>query len=131
MSAPKRIWLQWNGDADPDDYPDGPEPHPDDVTWSADMIHEHDVEYVRADTITATEDAKDAGRLQAENDRMLSALNAALGVGCEFPMRKEGDPPYWWRHWLQEFAGLEYNGERFQLREAPDAAMGVGGEGDG
>lgn len=52
-------------------------------------------------------------RLHAENDKMLVALNAALGIGSKFPLRREGDPPYWWRGWLQEFAGLEYDGTRY------------------
>lgn len=72
------------------------------------------------DLLAIAEAAGEIERLQAQNDRMLAALNAALGVGGDFPLRKEGDPPYWWRTWLQEFAGLEYSGERFQ---PPNAAL--------
>ena len=64
MSAPKKIYLQWHGDADPADYPDGPDPDQSDVTWCADKIFEHDIEYVRVDELDrlraelATRDAK-------------------------------------------------------------------------
>ncbi len=51
MSAPKKIYLQWHGDADPADYPDGPDPDQSDVTWCADKIFEHDIEYVRVDEL--------------------------------------------------------------------------------
>lgn len=52
MGAPDRIYLQWHGDADPADYPNGPDPSLDDVTWCADKIYEHDIEYVPATEVT-------------------------------------------------------------------------------
>lgn len=51
MSAPERIFLQWYGDADPDVEGDS-DPNTEDVTWCAENIYEHDVEYVRADLAT-------------------------------------------------------------------------------
>lgn len=56
MGAPDRIYLQWHGDADPADYPNGPDPSLDDVTWCADKIYEHDIEYVPANEVTRLRD---------------------------------------------------------------------------
>ena len=44
MSAPDKIWLQWYGDSSPDQGE--PTNSHGDVTWCADNIFEHDVEYV-------------------------------------------------------------------------------------
>jgi hypothetical protein len=46
---PERIWLQWYGDGSPDDIGDVSVA---DVTWERDKIFEHDIEYVRADTLS-------------------------------------------------------------------------------
>jgi len=45
---PKEIWLQWHGDARPDDPG---EPTPSEVTWWTRQVFDHDVRYVRADTV--------------------------------------------------------------------------------
>ena len=47
VGAPNRIWLQWHGDEDPADWPNHPDPIGSDVTWCAEQIYEHDVQYVR------------------------------------------------------------------------------------
>lgn len=54
----------------------------------------------------------------AQVARMLSALNWGLGVGAEFPMKREGQGNYWWRPELQRRAGLDYDGERFTIAAA-------------
>jgi hypothetical protein len=46
-ASPVRIFLQWNGDAEPGDT----EPCLQEVTWCKDRIFLHDVEYVRADRV--------------------------------------------------------------------------------
>jgi hypothetical protein len=46
--APESIWLQWHGDAEPDDTG---EVSTDDVTWSTDRMFAHDVRYVRWDLV--------------------------------------------------------------------------------
>lgn len=53
-SPPPRIWLQWHGDADPDE--DG-EVSDGDVTWSRDHVFKHDYEYIRADRLGILIDA--------------------------------------------------------------------------
>ena len=70
MGAPDRIYLQWHGDADPADYPNGPDPSLDDVTWCADKIYEHDIEYVPANEVT---------RLRAELAVARSELAVSVG----------------------------------------------------
>ena len=63
--APKTIWLQWYGDADPDE---AGEPDHEDVTWCEDKINDSDVEYVSADALaTAEERIKE---LEAERKRL-------------------------------------------------------------
>jgi hypothetical protein len=47
VDAPARIFLQWNGDQEPD--PTTP-PCLSEVTWCKDRVFGHDVEYVRAST---------------------------------------------------------------------------------
>lgn len=47
-SPPNVVWLQYHGDSDPVEW--GTE-QPAEVTWCADQIFEHDVEYVRADLV--------------------------------------------------------------------------------
>ena len=47
-SPPNVVWIQYHGDSDPVEW--GPE-EPSEVTWSADQVFEHDVEYVRADLV--------------------------------------------------------------------------------
>ncbi len=42
--APNEIWLQWNGDQEPDD---SVEPH--EVSWCQSKIFAHDVRYIKAD----------------------------------------------------------------------------------
>lgn len=55
-NPPDHIYLQWNGDADPDE-PGAPyEPE---VTWSRERIFDGDIEYIRADTITSAAERKD------------------------------------------------------------------------
>ena len=49
MSAPDKIWLQWYGDSSPDQGE--PTNSHGDVTWCADNIFEHDVEYVMKKSI--------------------------------------------------------------------------------
>lgn len=54
--APPLIWLQWHGDADPD------EPgHPEEITWCQDRIFSYDIPYVRVD-VPNTELVDDADR---------------------------------------------------------------------
>ncbi len=43
LAAPEEIWLQWNGDQDPDDDAEKHE-----VTWCQEKVYAHDVRYVRA-----------------------------------------------------------------------------------
>lgn len=47
--APKRIWLQWHGDADPElelgDVATG------EVSWCENQVYNRDVEYVRTDEV--------------------------------------------------------------------------------
>lgn len=57
LHGPARIFLQWNGDADPADYATPPDAS--DVTWCADRIFRHDVEYIRADRVQVLIDALD------------------------------------------------------------------------
>ena len=45
MSAPERIFLQWNGDECPPYDSDEWNPHDLDVTWASQRIFEGDVEY--------------------------------------------------------------------------------------
>ena len=46
-TTPIRIYLQWNGDAEPEES----EPCVEEVTWSQEQIFEHDIEYIRADRV--------------------------------------------------------------------------------
>lgn len=46
VHAPVRIFLQWNGDQEPDPTET---PSLADVTWCADRVFEHDIEYVQSD----------------------------------------------------------------------------------
>lgn len=48
-TTPIRIYLQWNGDAEPEDS----EPCLEEVTWSQEQIFKHDIEYIRADRVKA------------------------------------------------------------------------------
>lgn len=48
-TTPIRIYLQWNGDSEPEDN----EPCLEEVTWSQEQIFKHDVEYIRADSVKA------------------------------------------------------------------------------
>jgi hypothetical protein len=57
VHEPVRIFLQWHGDAEPGDYIDPPDAS--DVTWCADRIFRHDVEYIRADRVQILIDALD------------------------------------------------------------------------
>ena len=50
MAAPDRIWLQWHGDGSPDE---GDPPSMNEVTWWHEMIFEHDIPYIRQDTLKA------------------------------------------------------------------------------
>ena len=54
--TPERIWLQWHGDADPDE---AGVPDPSDVTWCEDKINDSDTEYVRADLAVSWRDVAD------------------------------------------------------------------------
>ena len=47
-SPPNVVWLQYHGESDPVEW--GTE-EPAEVTWCADQIFKHDVEYVRADLV--------------------------------------------------------------------------------
>lgn len=47
MRPPRRLWLQWHGDQEPEPM-DGT---PQDVTWCEDQIWPHDIEYWRADLL--------------------------------------------------------------------------------
>ena len=46
-TTPIRIYLQWNGDSEPEDS----EPCVEEVTWSQEQIFKHDIEYIRADSV--------------------------------------------------------------------------------
>lgn len=48
LVVPLNLWLQWNGDGDPEDSGDVAESE---VTWSREKIFDADVEYVHADEI--------------------------------------------------------------------------------
>ena len=51
---PETIWLQWNGDGDPDGSPVSVG----DVTWSAEQVFEHDEQYLRlSDVLPLLENA--------------------------------------------------------------------------
>ena len=45
MEPPEIIWMQWNGDGEPDGSPvaEG------EVTWCREQVFRHDVKYIRAD----------------------------------------------------------------------------------
>lgn len=105
MKIPDRIWLQYHGDADPADYPDGPEPSPDEVTWCWEPIWEHDIEYVRADHIEA---------LEAERDGLREAL--------------QGLVDWWLRDGRNHFNGAP--AEIFNARAALNAMENWKGESD-
>lgn len=51
--APQRIYLQWYGDVSAAEIAAKADidPSSSDVTWCADKIHEHDIEYVRVDLL--------------------------------------------------------------------------------
>ena len=76
MPPPEKIYLQWHGDADPADYPDGSEPRGDDVTWCRDKIFDHDIAYVRADKLAALEAERD--QLRAENAELQNELTKGI-----------------------------------------------------
>jgi hypothetical protein len=69
-SAPDQIWLQWDGDQEPDYYSEHSG-----VTWAAHQIYKHDVEYVRAD-------------LSKRAPEMLRLINEL--ADCYFMRRSEG-----------------------------------------
>ena len=46
--APDVIFLQWHGDGDPDELG---EVYEEEVTWAAERIFDHDIEYVRRDGV--------------------------------------------------------------------------------
>lgn len=53
-TAPERIFLQWHGDANRWEREDADfSPDHADVTWCADKVFEHDIEYIRADAAEA------------------------------------------------------------------------------
>ena len=92
MGAPDRIYLQWHGDADPADYPNGPDPSLDDVTWCADKIYEHDIEYVPANEVTRLRAELAECRRDAERYRWLRSES------CPWPgvFSIEGADDYGW-----------------------------------
>jgi hypothetical protein len=47
-TPPKTLWLQWHGDAEPDDTGDVAQ---DQVTWNYEKVFNDDIEYVHADVI--------------------------------------------------------------------------------
>jgi hypothetical protein len=47
-TPPKTLWLQWHGDAEPDDTGDVAQ---DQVTWNYEKVFNDDIEYVNADEI--------------------------------------------------------------------------------
>ncbi len=74
---PPRIWLQWEGDQEPDNYAEH-----EGVTWAATQIWKHDVEYVRAaqlSTAQARASAAETALARAEklNFRLRTIVRAA------------------------------------------------------
>ncbi len=71
--APERIWLQLNGEENPDDYDD---PYVDcsmDISWCWEKIYDHDVMYIRADNLQ--DEVKLAIQLlEVENNTMRNTL---------------------------------------------------------
>ena len=56
-------------------------------------------------------DARDA-------ERLMRAITWAMGAGNNFPLRADGEGPYWWRKELCKRAGIVWDGTKY----APDSA---------
>ena len=105
--APSRIWLQWNGDQEPQ------EGEPSEVTWCGSQIFPHDVEYLRATPAQPTPPAGPDAELVAYKAR-LDVLER-LGTEGRFPDWDDNG------FWFSKIKGEYVSGTT--LRQFCDAAL--------
>ena len=63
------------------------------------LVHEHDYKALEAEN----------AQLRAERDRLMSCVRWFLGVEGNFPPRRQGDPPYWFRTAFREEFPVEHD----------------------
>jgi hypothetical protein len=85
-SAPKEIFLQWNGDQEPDE-----DAEPAEVTWAKEQIFPHDVKYVLATPAAPQEQKPDSKhnelplviKTNAEGEKVFEFMTPGLDVMLE------------------------------------------------
>ncbi len=112
---PPRIWLQWEGDQEPDNYAEH-----EGVTWAATQIWKHDVEYVRASelsTAQARASAAETALARAEE------MNVRAGMAMKAACLSSNTPPTASAVLMSEQGHHIADMENQQLREALSTAM--------